>query len=201
MTNKNNLKADGFRNEGNSLYGKSNFRDALIAYNKSLCFALPGSKQLGLAYANRSAVYLKLKLFDHCLENIQLARGNNYLNMDKLTEREQNCNELKMCYHPDPENDPSSFFNLSYPANQKIPFIANCLKLRENQKYGRYIITNRNLNTGDVIAIEELFLKVLHHPGRFRRCSNCLKSNMLNLIPCIDGISGGCTSCKSFFFL
>ena len=186
MAAKNNIKADCFRNEGNSLFQKRKFHEALISYNKSLCFSLPNSQQLALAFANRAAVYLEVNLPDHCFENIQLARDHNYPNEKKLKEREEKCLELKKSLKYDPENDPATFMKLSYPANEKIPFIVNCLELRENEQYGRYIITNQDLNPGDVIAIEEPFLKTIDIEGRYSRCTYCLKVNMLNLIPCFD---------------
>ena len=136
---KSNLKADTFRNEGNSLFQQRNFHKALISYNKSLCFSLRNSQQLGFAFANRAAVYLEVDLPDHCLENIQLARDHNYQNEEKLKERENKCLELKKNLRHDPENDPEAFMKLSYPSNKKIPFIVNCLELRENDQYGRYV--------------------------------------------------------------
>lgn len=191
---KDNKTADTFRIEGNSLYHESKIYDALVCYNKSLCFALPKSKQMAVAYANRSAVYMRLQLYDQSLENIQLARDNNYPNESTLREFERDCLLLKMDHHPDPENDASSFFKLSYPAKEKLPFIANCLELRQDLKYGRHIATNQDLNPGDVIAIEKPFFKVVHKAGRYKRCTNCLKFNMLNLIPC----DGDCSSCECF---
>ena len=190
MAAKNHLRADTFRNEGNSLFQQRNFHKALISYNKSLCFSLPNSQQLAFAFANRSAVYLEVDLPDHCLENIQLARDHNYQNEEKLKEREKKCLELKKKLRHDPENDPEAFMKLSYPSNKKIPFIVNCLELRENDQYGRYVITNRDLNPGDVIAIEEPFLKTVSVGGRYTRCAYCLKMNMLNLTPC-DCCSNG----------
>lgn len=189
---KDNLKADEFRSQGNLLYQRSKFREALICYNKSLCFSTPKSPTLALAYANRSAVYLELKKFDHCLENIQLAREHKYAHGRKLKEREEKCHELKRSHPPDPENDPSSFWKLSYPANEKIPFIVNCLELRKDQKYGYHIVTNQDLNPGDVIAIEEMPFPTIFTHGIYKRCTCCLKSNVLNLIPC-DGCSNGNT--------
>jgi signal peptidase I len=89
--------------------------------------------------------------------------------------------------------DRLNFFKLSYPPNKKIPFIANCLELRTDEKYGRYIITNRLLKTGDVVAIEEPIYKVIkadsryntcYESNRYQRCANCLMDNLLDLIPC-----------------
>lgn len=181
---KNNEKADKYRNEGNSFFKDGKIYDALISFNKSLCFSTPNSKQMAFAYANRSLVYFDIKLFSHCLENIKLARDNNYSHPEKLTEREQKCMELMSHQQKDPTMDPFSFLNLSYPANEQIPFIVNCLELCQDEKYGRHLISNRQLMPGDIIAMEELFLKFLCPEGFYKRCIHCFKTNMLNLIPC-----------------
>ena len=181
---KDDTKAEGFRNEGNSLYKQRKFYESLICYNKSLCFSTLSSPQKALAFANRSAVYLELKLFDHCLENIKLARDHNYSSGERINEREMKCNELKKQHREDPVNGPSYFSKLSYPRNKKIPFIAECLELHHNKKYGNHLITNRVLDPGNIIAIEEPFLPAVTFKGRFSKCVNCLSTNMLNFIPC-----------------
>lgn len=180
---KNEKFAEQYRNEGNQHYMKGEFFKALESYNKSLCFAK--SSQLSLAYSNRSAVYFEMKRYEKCLENIQLARENNYP-VDKLPilqEREQKC--LKMLESkPDEFDNTMHFFKLSYPPNKKIPFIADCLELHEDEKFDRHIITNKDLVVGDIIAIEEPFYKFLNRSVSYKRCSYCLKSSLLSLVPC-----------------
>lgn len=45
-------------------------------YNKAIAFA-QSEITLSMCYANRSAVYYELSMFDLCLENIELARTHN----------------------------------------------------------------------------------------------------------------------------
>lgn len=179
-----NETADSMRNDGNVNFRCRNFRDSLVSYNRSLCHAEAGSQQLALAYGNRSAVYLELKLFEKCRENIQLARVNGFPadKLGKLNEREKKCGEMM----DEIEDDSMSFFKLSYPPNEKIPFIVNCLELRDSEKFGRYIVTKSDLKPGDIIAIEEPFYKFVDKEAFHSRCTNCLKANDLSLIPCID---------------
>lgn len=191
---KDNKKAETFRSEGNALFNHGKFYEALILYNKSLCHAVSQSNHLALAYANRSAIYLELKQFDKCLDNIQLARDFNYENTEKLKEREAKCAKfMEVNKHDDAENDPASFFKLSYAANEKIPSIANCLKVSESEKFGRYIVTTQELHPGDIVAIEEPIFKTIESESRYSRCTYCLNSNMLSLIPC----DGFCASSKN----
>lgn len=177
--------ADKWRNDGNLLFQRGKFEKALIYYNNSICCAI-GSDQLSLAYGNRSVVFFEIKQYEKCLENIKLARKYGYPEekIQKLNEREEKCRKNLRISQVKMENDPWDFFKLSYPSNEKIPFIVNCLELRNDDKYGRFIVTNSDLKTGDIIAIEEPFYKSINKDFSHSRCAHCLKSNMLSLIPC-----------------
>lgn len=182
-----------FRGAGNAFYSQRKFFDALIKYNESLCWAESGSENAGLAFANRSAVYFEMKLYEKCLNNIELAKANQYPkeNFEILNKREAKCRE--------PRNDieikstPWDFFKLSYPPKKEIPFIANCLEMKNNAKFGRHIVTNRPLKVGDVVSIETPYCSVLLSESEFvevppsniyQRCSNCFKAAALDLLPC-----------------
>jgi SET and MYND domain-containing protein 4 len=180
---KDSKKEKSFRNEGNLEYRQSKFYEALISYNKSLCYA-ENSDSLGSAYANRSAVYLQLKEADKCLENIQLARDHKYPNEQKLKERQKQAEDLKETQREDPENNPANLIKLTYSPDVKYPSIANCLELRKNDQFGRHVVTKRALNPGDIVCLEPMIVKTTLADGNYKRCRNCLKSNYLNLIPC-----------------
>lgn len=96
----------------------------------------------------------------------------------------------------DQETAKWDFFQLSYPPNEKIPFIVEGLELNENDQFGRHIITTKELKAGDIVAIEEPFFKTINEDVIKIRCSNCLKSNALSLIPC-----GSCTAGKALLSL
>jgi len=177
------------RNAGNLHYKSSRFYDALVCYNKSLCHAVPGSQEFSLAVANRSAVYMEVKEYERCLENIQLALDCGYPKekMQTLLDRQDKALDLMECHEASPHDDPWSFFRLSHAANPKIPFVVDCLELRESKKtFGKGLITLKALNAGDVIAIEEPFYKFIFNGARFVRCANCLKCECLNLFPCLE---------------
>lgn len=188
------MKSDGlsnsFRSDGNDKFARKLFRQAIVDYNQSLCHAETDSCK-SLAYSNRSAVYFEVRKYKLCLENIQLAREFDYpeKKSEKLHDRERKCeNLLKLADTSEKSNE--KFFSLSYESHETIPFIVAGIELRSSEKYGNYLITKRDLKTGDVIAIEEPFVKILDKNFRFERCANCLKQNNLNLIPC-DGCSDG----------
>lgn len=188
---KSNEIAVSCRVKGNKFYSNKQFLDALESYNQSVCFAESGSEQVGLAYANRSAVYYELQLFDNCLRNIQLAKQNKYpeRNLKKLENREELCLEKINNVVHNMDTTAAEYLRLTLEPNPKFPFLAKCLELKCDNKFGRYITTNAALNPGDVVCVEEPFSKLLLPIHRYTYCATCLKDNYLDLISCSN-----CTS-------
>lgn len=197
-TSKSNERSATLRAEANRLYVQKRFFDALLKYNESLCFAEAESENLGLAYANRSAVYIEMRLFDKCMENIELARDNFYPSskLELLTKREEKC---KLLMRNDSDSNSgagaAALLKLSYESHERLPYLAKCLELRSNEKYGRHIITTRQLNAGDIVAFDVAQFRVIKADSRydtcddtnvFQRCSDCLDDNRLSLIPCSE---------------
>lgn len=137
--------ANQYRNEGNQFYQQRKFYESLECYNKSLCYAPAGSDAIPLAYANRSAIYMEVNEYRLCLININLARKFNYPadKIQTLNDREEKCRKSMQSHQVNPKDDPWSFFKLSYPPNEKIPFIIYCLEQRENSNFGRYVVSSQ----------------------------------------------------------
>lgn len=135
--------ASGHSEKGLENYHSGMFFKALESFNKCLMFAKPDSRQMSLAYECRSVVYFRVEEYQHCLENIKKVRDSGHPPDDSegLNRREENCRELLKSGKS--SGYPRDRFKLSYQANEKIPFIANCLELRRNEKFGRHIVTTR----------------------------------------------------------
>lgn len=146
--------ADKYRKEGNKLFDEGKLFAAIAQYNKSLVCARDDPARAALCYGNRSAVYLALECFKHCLHSIELAEPNfPPANIQRLRDRRERCLEL-MRKIPDKSYDVFKHdYKLSYKPNPKLPFFIDALEVRENLKYGKHLITNRDLNAGDVIAV------------------------------------------------
>lgn len=174
---------------GSEIYLKSQYREALVEYNKALCYAETDELKSRI-YGNRSAVYFMVERYDTCLENIQLAKDHGYPQekIAKLTAREEKCKGLMKSTDDQNSNDKatSEFFKLSYEAHPKIPFIIDGIEVKSSEKHGNHLVTNRDLKTGDIIAIQPFWSGF----GGFvinsvqEKCSFCLRHNCLNLIPC-----------------
>lgn len=172
-----------------SVEEKSNFLEKFENLNKSLCLASTDD-QLALIYIDRANLCYELKSYKNCILNIQYAREYDLHNSHSLDALYENCqNALKSRENERDEN----FFSITSKINPKIPFIADCLKLTESWKFGRGVITNRAIKTGEILVIEKPFFKILDKNVRHKRCANCLKSNIMTLIPCDFK---KCTSCK-----
>lgn len=186
-----------FHDEGNNFFNQRKYFEALKSYNKSLCHAKPNSVDLIKSFAGRSAVYFEMQHYQKCVENIRLARLQpKYVTDKKLDDREFRCNEIMKLGN----TTDSDMFKLSYISHQKIPYIASCIELSEDDKYGRYIRSNCHLRPGDIIAIEKPFLKftdlLAMNIFKYQRCFNCFKANKLSLLP---GPHSGNSSKLSFF--
>lgn len=195
-----NATSEALRSEGNKFYSQRLFFEALLKYNESLCFAETASENLGHAYANRSAVYFEMKLYDRSLRDIEAAKLYGYpeRSFEVLKKRAAKCCDLSKSYK-DNAPDPWKIFKLSYPPNKRLPFTAECLEMATSEKYGRHVVTNRTLRVGDIVSIETPFCCTLVSESQFydvpesniyQRCSNCLKENAMELIPCLSCCRG-----------
>lgn len=186
---KNDKKSEECRELGNKLYSKKEFIDAVTMYNRSLCYA-EYRPNLALTYANRSAVCFELKMYSTCLENIEMAKQHDYPS-EKMANLDKRAEKCKRMIEEGAESDESQlkpigeeFLKLSHPPHPKLPFIADCLEMKYTEDFGRYVTTNKRLNPGEIICIEESFSKYLLPTHKYKNCINCLNDNFLRLVPC-----------------
>lgn len=107
--------------------------------------------------------------------------------MDKLDSREKECLQLKGSAKITPVVGIKPV--LSFPGNDKVTFLANCIELQKNSQYGQHVVTVTDLKPGDVVAVEEAFCSTLHHEFKYERCENCLKEHNYSLVPCKHCVS------------
>lgn len=183
---KNNEIANALRYGGNIAFFNGDYFDALVLYNHSISMSVPGSLSMSLAFGNRSAVYFRTTNYKNCLNNIKLARQNKFPKekLQKLLERQYFCLELLAKKKTNAQDDPWTFFKLSYPSNPKIPFIVDRLELTSSEKDVYSIKTNKSLKYGDIVSIEIPFFSIVDHKSSYIKCAHCFSSNLLDLVPC-----------------
>lgn len=178
---------------------KEQFADALVNFNLCLCHAPTSSNFIYASFINRAKIYYNAKQYRCGADNFKWAQAIQLFDdgCDELLEMVRVCDE-EMLRAPMPAT-PMDFFALTLPVHAKVPFISACLELRENEVYGRYFTTSKDLSPGDVIVAEEPFFKVVDTKVGHLRCCICCSTNLYSLIQC-DSCSRAmfCSSkCKS----
>ena len=150
------------RKNGNAFFRREELGDALLHYNLAIMFA-PLDQQLGMAYANRSAVLVQLKDPEGALEDIALALQNHYppTSILKLEQRKKKCEEMiekfksignvrdleekletemrkKLC---------EDIRHIQNP-NPLIPVAAKCVQIKFEKAKGRHLVVNRDVPAG-----------------------------------------------------
>ncbi|GAB1859042.1 SET and MYND domain-containing protein 4 [Camponotus japonicus] len=67
--------------------------------------------------------------------------------------------------------------------NDEVPCASDAVAIKYNTRYGRHVIATRNINPGEVIAVEKPYTLLLVQQNMQTHCSNCLKVCWAN-IPC-----------------
>lgn len=171
-------KMKNIMSDDDNIEEESSYFDTLMSLNKILSFSR-AQTEIASCYVRRSRIYFRLEQYRKCLRNIELSRKYG-CELELLDNMESEC--LKLI--PSIQYQAADFFTLSYPPHEKNPALVDCVKLCVNDQFGRFLVTTRKLNTGDVIAIEKPFYKSLDKTLSQGRCLNCLKSNLLDLTPC-----------------
>lgn len=169
------------RKEGNVFFGKGEFHKAIEKYNHSLCLAPPNSELVGLAYGNRSSCFVKLKMYNECLVDIELAKSNKFPDrlVHKLDDREVQCKEGI-------ENGECNTIDigmkLSYDPHETFPCLANVLNVAKDGRGNFKVTAREDIGVGKTIAVWKSFAvySVMEHHSK---CNICLKRNT-NLVPC-----------------
>lgn len=183
---KNNEMSIQFREQGNIMFKDKQYDYALELYTKSITYAETGSEILGLAYANRSAVLFEKKMFRECLEDIDKAFTSNYpeANYSKLLRRRQRSEKelTQCCTHEEPkyyEELPEFIHDVS----PTIACASNCIAITTNAECGRHVVATKDIQIGDVIAIDTPYAAIVVPEASITHCHHCLKV-VLNSIPC-----------------
>lgn len=179
---KDNKISDRFRAEGNQYFEIKASIEAMELYNKSLSFAVTGTENLSLAYANRATCFLRIKQYDKCLKDIELAVEANYPKhlMPKLLQRKGECLKLMQKHTVERPFEPK----LSFGASEKFPCMADVMEIRQNDEFGRHMVATRDIDVGQTVLVEENFVSVTSGFDRVN-CFECT-STMMNFMPCTE---------------
>lgn len=170
------------RKIANMHFKDRNWEDAIEYYNEALCFAEKGSKCMGIAFANRSACFFNLKLYDKCLIDIELALAKES-NCPKplipeLEKRKLDCQKLIASLMYSQKWTPQ----LDFMKNEQFPGMGDVIEIAKSTNGKHAIYAKQNIEVGKIVAIDKGFTKTLFMIYGWK-CNICLKSNT-NLVPC-----------------
>lgn len=184
---KNNQEAKAFREDGKKLFQLKKYGKAFKKFEYSLIFSENNSEELGIAYANRSACFFYLNMFEECMIDLDLARKSYYPKhlMHKLDVRESKCREMIKKQ----ENTSRKFAIrepiLSFDEHKTYNGVADCLEIHDNQEFGGHVSTKSDLKIGQTILFERPYSMVgTNNTLRgYGPCLYCFRQ-LRNTIPC-----------------
>lgn len=133
-----------------------------------------------IALSNASSQSILLDIFK---QRVKIYANLNYMN--QCSENEKWIQEIMQDQELTPflKRKHSDSFKKKLRANShpQLPNVLNSLCMSDDEK----LITKKAIKSATLIASEDPFCGVVSESALYRRCKNCLKSNNLNLIPCI----------------
>lgn len=155
----------------------------LKVINQAICYAEIDSESLGGAYGLRAECFFQLKQYGFSLADIELAKKHKYPSHKRpsLETLKDDCTKLLAI-----EKRKKSALaqpKLSLPSDAKIQCFAEGLEVKQSNKYGKHIVTNRALEIGQTVIIEEAYCIRADNSQNYSQCANCFERKA-NLIPC-----------------
>ncbi|KAL7051115.1 hypothetical protein ACKWTF_004335 [Chironomus riparius] len=141
----------------------------LIHYNTALCNAQSQSILLDI-FKKRVKIYADLKYFKQCSDN-EVWIQEILQDMQELTpilNRKYSTESIKK--------------KLRDNSHPHLPNVLNSLSMSDDNK----LVTIKPIKSASLIASEDPFCGIVAESAFYRRCKNCLRSNNLNLIPCLN---------------
>lgn len=181
---KNNEHSTALRIDGNEKFRTEKWEDAMNCYNRSLCFAENDSENVGLAFANRSACFFHMKMYDKVLVDIELAKQSKIPDrlLPKLEQRKRDSENLYKMQSRRHQCDRTP--KLGYPSNKHWRCMADVVEIRSNTEFGRHMIAKCDIPAGKIVMMEESFMMIkrddeplcytcFRHKANFIVCAQC----------------------------
>lgn len=181
---KSNSLAFSARLKGNDKFHQNDYDGAMSMYNESICLAVSGSEHLSLGYANRSNCFLKMRLYNQCLVDIQLAKDTGYPEslMVKLETRKRECLKCLQNLIRTEAQPVSKEATLNVLEGSTLPWISTALQ--RDKKHAKGFTAKEDLLAGQTLLMEESYVHMMQS-DETNYCSSCWKQKM-NFIPCTN---------------
>ncbi|KAG8450779.1 hypothetical protein GDO86_003155 [Hymenochirus boettgeri] len=173
-----------YKNEGNRRFAEKQFETSSILYSKGISHASPGSVEMAICFANRSAALFHRGEYSVCLEDIKRAEEHGYpVHLrDKILRRQSECllkllKPLTTSNSTTPKSPCAEIVQLNIEANKNMsddrtqelglkgnPQISNAsssLCLQFNNCKGRHLLASQSIEQGEVLILEEAYASVI----------------------------------------
>ncbi|XP_053562195.1 SET and MYND domain-containing protein 4 [Bombina bombina] len=172
-----------YKEEGNRRFGRKRYTAAAVLYSKALSHASPGTEEMAICFANRSAVLFHLGHYSACLEDIERAKEHGYPERlkNKILHRQTECFQrlkqasvLTACkistgvngpVQPTSESNTSSLNHklqeLGLDRNPLVTNVCGSLRLEYSTSKGRHMVAAEDINQGEALILEEAFVSVI----------------------------------------
>ncbi|CAG9857062.1 unnamed protein product [Phyllotreta striolata] len=170
------------RERGNEHFKRRRLKDAIDSYTQSLAHA-ETPQNYSKALANRSAALFELQLYPECLTDIDRALENGYPDdlKPKLLRRKDNALKLLESKTYPPYYLPVPVIPEPFKS-KSIECASDSIEIATSPSQGRHIIATRDIQIGEVLAVEEPYSSLLSSEY-YIHCHECLKL-CYNLLPC-----------------
>lgn len=178
--------SSNFRKEGNQLFIKYSYWEALVLFNKSISYAPNDSEELAIAFGNRASCLLRLGYPHEALKDVERGLTFNVpcSYRDKLQLRKKQCLDSiktsttsKLLFGdgvlPPLSRGQSTFFDNA----------SKLVELSFDNYCERQLIVNDDVKVGEILVVEKPYSRSLLPDYFHTHCSHCFRRS-LNLIPC-----------------
>lgn len=171
---KSNVESFLFLRLGQEMARSWKWRDAAEFFNSSLCMAENGSLSMKLAYISRAECFLNRNLVRRASVDVNLAID--FAPPEKMFMCSDHQKKASLSTVSDPK--------LSFEAHKTFPCMANALEVKQNTKFGRYIVAKCCIEIGQVIVVAKKFASAVYsYQPNQAYCLTCQKTDA-NFIAC-----------------
>lgn len=180
-----------YRNLGNQSFQLSQDYEAWQYYNLSILHApVVGSENYAVALSNRSAVFISLKLYKECLNDVEEVLKSDYPEKlkEKLLKRQQIC--LQALSKNSQESDAAELNTvvekvLTLAGSRDPTYVRASTKIAVTytEEMGRHVVAKEDIHVGEILVQDVPYFALCLKNQLLFSCSNCL-SRAANLYPC-----------------
>ncbi|XP_077336697.1 protein-lysine N-methyltransferase SMYD4 [Lithobates pipiens] len=177
-----------YKEEGNKRFGRKQYTAAAVLYSKAISHGSPGTEEIAVCFANRSAVLFYLCHYAECLEDIDRAQEHGYPERlkSKILQRQAEClRKLKQSgfssiHLPstesinltDPTREPAAdalcdrLQELKLDRNPKLTNASSSLTMHFSDSKGRHLVASQDIACGELLIQEEAYVSVIIPDGK-----------------------------------